>query len=136
MEYWGEIKLIKISSANDFWCLIDELCDDNSKFMCNRSTILQAYKDGNLYGLEVEETDEMYNNYSGNDDLFCRYSFYLLPCFCVKEDDKAIIIWTHTRARRRGFGKKLVKLLKLEYAYKPLPESFDFWNKCGIKYCE
>ena len=59
MEDWGEIKVIQIDS-NNFWYLFDELCDDNSGFYNNRSTILEAYKNGNLYGLRVNETDKMF----------------------------------------------------------------------------
>ena len=55
MDDWGEIKLTKIES-DDFWCLFDELCNDNSGFIHNRATILEAYKEENLYGLRVNET--------------------------------------------------------------------------------
>jgi hypothetical protein len=68
------------------------------------------------------------------DNIFCNNSLYLLPCFCVKENDKAIIIWTHTRARKMGFAKILVKLLHIEYAYNPLPDSIEFWKKCNVKW--
>ena len=60
------------------------------------------------------------------DKIFCKNSWYLLPCFCVKEDKKAIIIWTHTRARKMGFAKKLFDLLQIKFAFQPLPESLDF----------
>lgn len=66
-------------------------------------------------------------------DIGGQKSFYLLPCFCIKKNNTAIIIWTHTRARKNGFAKKLIKLLQIEYAYHPLPESIDFWKKCNIK---
>jgi hypothetical protein len=133
MENWGEIKLIQIDSNNDFWYLIDELCDDYSGFFNNRSTILEAYKNKNLYGLRVNETDEMYKKGEIMNNIFCNNSYYLLPCFCVKEDNKAIIIWTHTRARKMGFAKKLIELLHIEYAYNPLPDSINFWKKCNVK---
>ena len=129
----GEIRLSPID-CGDFWCLLDELCDDNSGFIHNRRTILQAYKDGNLYGLRVNETDKMYERGAIMDNIFCNDSFYLLPCFCVKEKNTAILIWTHTRARNMGLGKTLVELLQIEFAYKPLPESIGFWEKCNVKY--
>ena len=115
MKDFGEIELTQIDS-DDFWCLIDELIDDRSGFCCNRNIILQSYKDGNLYGLRVCETDEMYKRGARNDSIFCEHTFYLLPCFCIKENNSAIIIWTHTRARKMGFAKKLVELLHIEYA--------------------
>jgi hypothetical protein len=132
MDDWGEIKLQQIDSE-DFWSLFDELCDDNSGFLNNRTTILNAYKDGNLYGLRVIESDKMYERGAVMDNIFCSNSWYLLPCFCVKEHNKAIIIWTHTRARKMGFGKKLVELLQIEIADNPLPDSIGFWEKCNVK---
>ncbi len=135
MDDWGEIKLLQISS-DDFWCLIDELYEDDSNFCNNRSTILEAYKNETLYGLRVSETDEMYERGARKDNIFCDHSWYLLPCFCVKENNNAIIIWTHTRARKMGFAKKLVELLQIEYAYNPLPESIEFWKKCDVKLLE
>ena len=133
MNDYGEIKLAQIES-DDFWCLFDELCDDNSGFLHNRNTILESYKNGNLYSLRVNETDEMYKRGARIDNIFCIDSFYLLPCFCITENKKAIIIWTHTRARNMGFAKKLVELLQIEYAYYPLPDSIGFWEKCNVKY--
>jgi hypothetical protein len=133
MEDWGNIVLEEIQ-ASDFWCLFNELIHDNSIFLHNKTTILQAYKDGNLFGLRVTESEQMYQRGGIMDSIFCSESFYLLPCFCIRENNKAIIIWTHTRARKMGFGKKLVKLLKIEYADKPLPDSIGFWKKCNIKF--
>ncbi len=132
MNDWGEIELTQIDS-DDFWCLFDELGDDNSGFLCNKSTILEAYKKGNLYGLRVNETDKMYEREARMDNIFCENSWYLLPCSCVSPNNKAIIIWTHTRARKMGFAKKLVKLLHIKYAYNPLPDSIEFWEKCNVK---
>ena len=133
MDDWGEIKVARIDS-NDFWRLFDELCDDKSGFFYNRSTILEAYKNETLYGLRVSETDSMYERGARMDNIFGEDSWYLLPCFCIKEDNKAIIIWTHTRARKLGFARKMVELLKIEFAWNPLPESIGFWDKCNVKY--
>ena len=122
IDDWGEIILEQIIKGDDFWFLLDELCDDKSGFLYNKSIILEAYKEGNLYGLSVTETDNMYFRSARGDKIFCHdkifkyVSWYLLPCFCVKENNKAIIIWTHTRARKMGFAKKLVELLNIEIA--------------------
>ena len=47
MDDWGEIKLLKIGfeDGSDFWCIYDELCDDKSGFLNNRTYILIARKD-------------------------------------------------------------------------------------------
>ena len=133
MEHLGEIKLNQIDDEYEFWALIDELFHDKSGFCHNRTAILKAYMNGNLYGLRAIETDLMYENRALENEIYCENSFYLLPCFCIKENNEAIIIWTHSRARRMGFAKKLVNLLDITHAYNPLPDSLEFWRKCNIE---
>jgi hypothetical protein len=129
---YGEIKVKQITESNDFWCLFDELCNDKSNFICNRSSILDAYKNGNLYGLEVEETNSMYKRGARGDSIFCKDSVYLLPCFCMKDESTVDILWTHTRARKKGFAKQLIQELKIIHVRNPLPESIGFWQKLGL----
>ncbi len=126
-----ELRLEKINSEEDFWCLFDELIDDKSNFVYNRCTILKAYKEGKMYGLTVDETEEMYQNQYFKNHIFT-VKYYLLPCFCIIEDEKVVIIWTHTRARKKGFASKLLQLLNIKYVYNPLPESLEFWKKRGF----
>jgi len=126
-----ETKLLQVDDPADFWCLIDELLDDKSGFFHNRNTLLKAFKDGTLYSLHIDETEEMFTS-KKRDPVFIRNSFYLLPCLCVKQDDAALIIWTHTRARNRGFARKLIQLLGIQTAIQPLQASLGFWEKCNI----
>jgi len=134
MDDWGKVSLNKIIDGNEFWFLIDELQnDDDYYFINNRKIVVDAYKNGNLYSLRVTETTSMYNRNAREDNIFCKNSWYLLPCFCIKEDNKAITIWTHSRARRNGFAKKLLNLLHIEYSYNPYPNSIQFWEACNIK---
>lgn len=137
MQDWGEIKLLKIEAGGDFWDLIDELSDGKSDFFHNRGMLVEAFRDGNLYGLRVSETGAMFRNGVRRNIEFVRsntgYTLYMLPCLCVRHMDKAIIIWTHSRARRQGFARKLVTLLDIKHADSPLPESLNFWKACGIE---
>jgi len=48
----------------------------------------------------------------------------ILPSVCI--------LWTHTRAQRKGFGRKLVEILNIKEAHDVLPESIDFWSNCGF----
>ena len=130
---WGSIKLEKITESSDFWALFDELVDDKSGFFHNRSSILDAYKNGMLYGLSIVETDSMYKRGAGNDSLFCKNSLYMLPCFCIKkEPDCCDMLWVHTRARRLDFGSELVRLLGITKVDNVLDTSIGFWDKCGV----
>lgn len=137
MEDWGEICLTKIDSG-DFWRIIDELIDDNSGFIHNKETILDGFKDNRLYGLRVNETDSMYKNDVFLDKIFCKNSWYLLPCFCMMAKDSDVtvdIMWVHSRARGKGFGREMVKLLNIQYADTPLQSSLGFWERCGVITC-
>jgi hypothetical protein len=137
MDDWGEIVLRRIDHGDEFWCLFDELYDDASGFILNRRPLVDAFREGNLYGLKVNETLEMERRHAKLDKLFAKdyyggLSDYLLPCLCLKEDNGCRIIWTHTRARNRGFARTLLRLLQIEKAWNPLPGSAIFWRKCDI----
>lgn len=126
--------LTKIECGYDFWCLFDALKSDGSVFVHNRSVLADGFKEGNLYGLRVSETDAMYARVAMQDDIFCPGSAYLLPCLCLLNGDGDVeIIWTHTRARRKGFASKLVELLGVRRANNPLSGSDKFWKHCNVQ---
>ena len=132
---WGPIKLIAIETGSDFWTLLDEVADDSNEykgFYHNKRTIVEAYKRGDMYGLQVAETPSMLRRGASQDHIFCSNSFCLLPCFCIRNGETAVIIWTHPRARRMGFARKLVQELEIKKAECPLKDSFEFWKSCGI----
>ncbi len=135
---YGEFVLVPIESGNDFWCLIKALQDDNSSFMNNIDTIVERYKQGNLFGLRVSETDLMYTRGARTDDAFCRtmhneLSWYLLPCFCTRIKHTAEICWVHSKMQRLGVGKALVSLLNIEKVFNPLHSSLPFWKACNVE---
>ena len=137
--YWGPLKLVSDLGPRDFWGLIDELVDDRSGFFNNRAWLLEAWKNGCLHGLAVEETDEMFKSPERQDEpLFCeeRDTMYLLPCLCMTSEgadrSTAEIIWTHKRARRRGLGTALVQKLGIKKVWKPVKGSAPFWKACGL----
>lgn len=134
---YGELVLVPIESGNEFWCLIKALQDDNSSFMNNIDTIVERYKEGNLFGLRVAETDSMYKRGARSDDAFCRtmhndLSWYLLPCLCTRIKHTAEICWVHSKLRRMGLGKAFVSFLDIQKAFNPLDDSLPFWKACNI----
>ncbi len=140
-QFHEEIVLHPVTGSDEFWILIDELIGDQSSFWHNRTCILNAFRDGRLYGLNIHETDLMYERGVRGDPVFARAyhgepSFYLLPCFCVVSatDDKTCdMIWVHTRARRKGLGRKLVRELGIRVAREPVPEAKPFWDACLLR---
>lgn len=131
-ENWSKIQLVHINQE-DFWYLYDEICDEQSDVLYQRKMMLEAYKSSNLFGLRVGETFTNKASASKTDELFCRNSWRLLPCFCVRERNKAHYIWTHPRARNRGFARELIQLLGIEYVCNPVLSSIGFWEKMNIK---
>jgi len=137
--------LFKIDSSEDFWGIMDELLleyiENGCKkgFYCNRATLLKYFMEGAMYGLYVKENDKMYKRGAGTDDIFCSQDMsrmYMLPCFVIKENNRCMFIWVAKRARRMGFGTKLVKFLGIKSAWLPLPESIKFWQNLSIKMVE
>jgi hypothetical protein len=124
--------LKQITSSYEFFILFDELIHDNSGFLYNRETILNAYIEGTLYSLKMTETDEMFADRHLSHPMWARMlngntSNYLLPSV-----NEAVIIWVHTRIRSCHVGSILIELLKINYA-EILPESIGFWQKCGFQ---
>jgi hypothetical protein len=136
-EDWGDLEVVEIKQGEHFFKLLEELEDDGSEFLGNKRVIATAYKEGNLYGLRVRESDGMFARRARRDPIFCQAtSCYMLPVFCVitvtPASVMADIIWTHSRARRNGFARHLVKTLGITQAYEASPESMAFWRACGI----
>ena len=132
MDDWGRVKA-DLLSAHELLQLSDELSGDGSGFINQRHLILEAWKNDKLFGLRVEETGSMYDRHARSDPIFVPFSWYLLPCFCVVDHQTAKIFWVHSRARRLGFGRKLVEELGIKTASIPLPDSRAFWSACGVK---
>lgn len=128
---WGELKLTTFNGC-DLLLLFNEMIEDQSDFVHNFGSILDAFKVGNLYGLCVDETQEMFDKNEQSNPIFIQSTQYLLPCFCIVDEDHVDLIWTHSRARRCGFARKMVELLNITNARNPLPGSESFWEKCGI----
>lgn len=116
----------KIIRGSDFLALISELDD----FSWCKDLICEAYKDGQLYGVVDPRAPR---------ELHCSGAFRtkgLLPCLCVRTGPVADIIWTHPRARRRGFARALVQQLGITTAHCPMPGSEGFWEACGIRWAQ
>ena len=113
MKEWGEINLVQIEDGSDFWCLMDEIYPDKTGIGYNRNKLVEAYRNGNLYGLKMCETDEMHARCAMMDKLFCNCC-YLLPCLCIKEGKRATLVWTHPRANHLGLTKRMLELLRID----------------------
>jgi len=130
---WGDIHLCEITGGDDFWSLFYELsdyeviCDEtnNNTNVFNKTLFIESYKYGHLYGLYVDETKSMKKRKAYKDNIFCKYTYYLLPCFCIKNKHVIINVWVHPRIKRYNFGSVIVEhVLKMN----------NFDNKMNDKY--
>jgi hypothetical protein len=135
MDSWGRIKVKPFETGDEYWSLIEELRESGSGFFHNRAALLDAMLEGQLYGLEVEESLAMFKC-KQRDPVFMNNprfpTFWMLPCFCVKVRDTAQLVWVHPRARRLGFGTRLVCQLGVEYAWDIMDGSQEFWKSLDI----
>lgn len=134
---WGQLDVIEITSGDDFWGLMDELKSDYDElngrgFWANRRFITNAYKEGRLYGLTVNESGSMYDRNARSDKIFVPDTSYLLPIICVVYKNECQIIWTHPRARKLGLAEYLLSNLDIYKIGEILPEAVGFWEKCGF----
>ena len=100
-------------------------CADKG-FIHNQSIILEAFVQGNLYGLCMRETQSMYDNVTPDDPHFMASERtgrqdYRFPVFCVLDEVAGkwragehviALLWVAPRMRRRGLGTLLVECLK------------------------
>lgn len=137
-----DVVVVRVSSGRDFFALIEELLDEHTtnirngyhgSFFHNRDTLADAFKEGRLYTLVAQETDDMFRRGAAAEDVFVppgSGQLFLLPCFCMMSVDNVAveILWTHPRARMRGLASTLVKQLGAQSVRHPLPESEGFWR--------
>ena len=144
----ANVKVIEISplcgdgilGPKRFCTLMDELqtavkYDPDEGFYHNRASIVQAYGERRLYGLEVN-FDEWFEN--KNDPVFMdskHETYGMLPCFTVIEktsDDSPStcqFVWTANRAKKKGFAQKMMDGLSVQYVDNPPLEAAAFWPK-------
>jgi len=93
-------------------------------------------KGGCLYVASCKETDAMFTR-STDLSMFVRGGFpWILPAFVAANRHGLPIelLWVHSKLRRRGLGKAMVKLcpFSLPLQSRTLPRSLPFWKICGI----
>jgi hypothetical protein len=71
-----------------FWCVVSEFlgCEEGRQFSHWLVCIAEAFRDGDLYGLKVVETDAMYTNGSREAAIFmagCRFISYHASAYAM-----------------------------------------------------
>jgi hypothetical protein len=154
-EQYGYVSLVQISpqcldldGPRAFCTLMDELQtalkeDEDDGLYHNRTSLLEAYTDGCLYGLYIpwDELDsaKRYDMFKLKDPIFMATRFCmprLLAC-CVVIDKKfdhstmsvCRYLWTAKRARKQGMATYLLDEVLVNAAEDILPEAEAFWSK-------
>ena len=133
--HFGPLRVVPInrhtaeSGVAAFFLLLDELREEVSEnfgFYHNRESLLEAYAEGLLFGVEVNQTDDICTKDQGGG-----VGRYLLPCFCIrdKEEGTVAFVWTGERARGKGLATFMLDALDISRAEKPLDSAKGFWEK-------
>ena len=132
-----QVNVFSISSNSDIvhgaktlQHVIREMYHDNSGFLHNMSVLFDGFATGRLYGLRLEETDDMFKH-NGHHPMFMQSRYpWTLPAFCCLDETGAVdIIWVHPRVRRRGLASAFLHQLDVTQATVIVPESKGFWDK-------
>jgi hypothetical protein len=125
-------QLMKITEAQDCIRLIDEMANDKSAFVNNRAIILDAWRDGCMYGLANVSMISIESPLYGL-TVKGASTWDLLPCVCIApKEGHAGIMWVHKRARLRGLGRAFVDQLQITNVVCPFEHSIPFWRACGV----
>jgi hypothetical protein len=119
-----------VNGAKTLQHVIRELYHDNSGFLHNMSDLFDGFAAGRLYGLRLEETEDMFR-YKGHHPMFMQSRPpWTLPAFCCLSETGAVdLLWVHPRACKRGFASAFLHQLDVTQATVILPESKGFWDK-------
>jgi len=126
---WGEIFLVSIDNGKDFWCLMEELIEEekDKDNVTNKELFADAFRKGTMFSFEVSETESMIMRKAYNDSIFCKGTFYLLPAICIKDGDVIIILWVHKRIKKKELQKKMMKLLLEKDSFKDSPREIEIY---------
>lgn len=119
-EYYTQPTTFKVENTTELWAILDEVLLDalnhqeiQNSFWFNRKYITDCFLRGELYGMKLQENDQMRNTKAFNDPIFCKGSMYILPCFCVivKTPDsfQTEVMWISNRIRDYSLLPKMAK---------------------------
>ena len=138
---WGKLLVRRVEEGEWFWALMEEVYDESTAtpvkrdrggcsqsmhgFWWSRDDLADAFRDGRLYGVQVEVTRNMeivdHEPQIGR-ELLCRgyhnQKWYWLPAFMILERGiQATVdrIWTRPTLRRRGLATLLIRSLNVQF---------------------
>ena len=131
---WLNMEVVPVNNEECFFSLLQECGPEG--FYHNRTTLLKAYVNKNLYtigGIPENSDDPKWSQYYDfpaayrSEDGWTRMQ--ILPCFCVVNGTTCEILWVHERIRKKGFATMMLEALEVNAVNQPLPESKIFWKK-------
>jgi hypothetical protein len=131
IDDWAGIVMFPIYDGKDFFTLITEIEADSYEIQ-NKDILANAFRDGILYGFEVEESDSMFERKAYDDDIFCKNSHYLLPIICVKQKGIIILLWVHHRVKKLKIQKEIMTIILQDdqnIESFPPPKKRGFWKR-------
>lgn len=106
---WGDFYIVDFQ-VDELLKLFYLLNETGSGYFHNIHYLLECYRDNQLLGLAVEETDSMYKRGAKADEIFINYT-YTLPCFFTYISGKIDLIWSHSKYKSLGLENKITKIM-------------------------
>jgi hypothetical protein len=122
-SYYGNMQVALVTDQRVFFSLLDEICKesvrtrDGINFYQLRVSILDAFMQQRLFGVSIEETEEMYQRDAMMDGLFMVEGFYDIPCFCItakQVPDTVEMMWVADRAGGKYIEELIIDTLRLQ----------------------
>lgn len=112
-------KVVPLTDGLDLDYMVRFMLNDDSHFLFNLAVIFNAYRAGRVFTLA---------NHNG-----------VIPAILVMSPDMCdiLILWVHSRIRRRGVGTKLATRFPVSLVSSVLQTSLPFWDRMreyGIQY--
>ena len=122
-----------IESGRHLLALQTSLQQDQSGFMHNMPTIIEAFAENNLYGMQLYDEHFEQPTYIKKYHSGLGYEYNTIAAFAIVDKNKALsALWVHSAFRNQGMGRAFVEGLHVKKAFFMLPESRGFWEKVGI----
>jgi GNAT superfamily N-acetyltransferase len=129
------IEVSRVDDESSFWKLYDTFIEHDSQLKHWRTSMLDAFRCGNLYSQRViiGIEDGNVGNKIQEAAIWATGWLYTLPMFCVIiPNDTYELLWVHPELRLMGFGRRFVEHFSVQEPERvaQLPEAFLFWDKC------
>lgn len=137
----GGYQLFEISDGDSMQHILNWLQNARSGFRYNTPSLLEAFRESRIYGVQLIETNFLHEKRCSEDRIFQSrqhgqltrpWRLYMLPAFCVvnyEDPHQCDFLWVHSSVRRQGIARFMVDSLDIMKVNERLAGSETFWDR-------